>query len=474
MIKFETQCIFCGSADPRPDYTCDCRQEEWTNEYRVLKIRLKGDDLKKMIQSSFENYDPAHPDGMYQYKGLPNLDEKESLPQAVGGTGLFKLPVMPEDPQIELYIKNEGDNPSGCFKDRETVSCLLNSKKNDLNKAVIYSSGNAAASAALLSQFADIELVVFVPGDTYPEKINYITDHGADVIKIGDENTGFEEGYRIYAKMAADGYFLQNGYDDWSVRNPYRVEGDKTMAVEICKQLGKLKDKDAVVPDFVIVPTANGSCLAGIWKGFKELKEAAVIYSLPKMVSVGIEEGSPVYKAVEEQVKGEPVKRSLDEVDEKDAEMGSIILAEEGYDSIEAAKAVRESEGYAFELSAEDIKEFYDKLISDSKLLLNRYDLLPEPASVLSIAAIPHLRDKLEKAGEQLIVSVITGHGMKARNKVEDLIDDDEKINEIVDPLILRKKNSTPPKALKRGKVLNATVDMEDIKTTFEDLIVEH
>lgn len=200
-------------------------------------------------------------------------------------------------------MKNEGANPRGCFKDRETMLCLLNSKNNGFKKAVIYSSGNAAA---YYIERTVRQLLTFVAGDTYPEKINFIRSHGSDVVVIGDKETNFESDYRLFAKMGAAGLFANHNYDNWSVRNPFRVQGDKTIAVEIVKQLSE--GKNAVkVPDYVIVPTANGSCLAGIWKGFKELKTAGIIPRLPKMIPTGINNANPVCKAVRLNNTKEPV-----------------------------------------------------------------------------------------------------------------------------------------------------------------------
>jgi threonine synthase len=192
---------------------------------------------------------------------------------------------MSDDLGCQVYLKDEGTNPSGCFKDRETTMCLLNSIRRNLRNAVIYSSGNAAASAAIFAQKIDFHLVTFVAGDTYPEKIDFIRHHGSDVVVIGDSNTNFETGFRLFARLNADGVFSEKLYDNWSVRNPYRVQGDKTTALELVRQLAA--QQIPYVPDYVIVPTANGSCLAGIWKGFTELKALGIIEQLPKLARIG-------------------------------------------------------------------------------------------------------------------------------------------------------------------------------------------
>ncbi|MDZ7846921.1 MAG: pyridoxal-phosphate dependent enzyme [Owenweeksia sp.] len=209
----------------------------------------------------------------------------------VGLTPLFALPGLSEHFGHNIYIKSEGHNPSGCFKDRETALCMLNARRLGYKRAVIFSSGNAAASAAIAIQHTDFHLITLVSGDTYEDKIDYIRDHGSDVIVIGDDRINFETGYRLFAKLNAAGEFEQEQYDNWSVINPYRVQGDKTTAIEIHRQLLELAQSP--VPDYVIVPTANGSCLAGVWEGFKEMCRLGVIERLPRMVSAGYPQCQP-------------------------------------------------------------------------------------------------------------------------------------------------------------------------------------
>ncbi|MEX2336728.1 MAG: pyridoxal-phosphate dependent enzyme, partial [Fulvivirga sp.] len=286
LLKFEKRCLYCGRINNSVTYTCDCRSEKWFNEYRVLDIKLffTPQDKEDIFQS-FNTYSFDHADGIAQYKALPFRDWYPRKFEPVGLTPLYYLKNLSNGLNTQIFIKNEGENPSGCFKDRETLLALLNSKRRGLCHAVIYSSGNAAASAAKFAQKLDMQLITFVAGDTYPEKTDFIRRHGSDVIVVGDEKTSFEEGFRIFAAINAEGIFAENGFDNWSVRNPYRVQGDKTTAVEMVKQLGD-GPSDAKVPDWVVIPTANGSCIAGIWKGFKEMKQLGIISKLPKMVSV--------------------------------------------------------------------------------------------------------------------------------------------------------------------------------------------
>lgn len=466
-INFQEVCLHCGHPKQQENYVCSECNKSWQYEYRSMDLKMVYNSRsKKLLRESINTFDLTNPQGILQYAGLPHHHSKD-LPQfKVGLTPLLKLESFSKSYGCRVYAKAEGLNPSGCFKDRETLMCLLNSRNRKFNKAVIYSSGNAAASASIFAQKTDFGLVTFVAGDTYEEKIEYIRQHGSDVIVIGDEKTNFEQGYRIYAGINSMGLFNEQGYDDWSVRNPYRAQGDKTTAIEIVKQLGH-------VPNYVVVPTANGTCLAGMWKGFKELKELGVIDTLPKMVSTGIRNASPIYKAVQRQQTDRPVRCDLSKLHPEDAGLGSIILAEEGYDSLEATKAVLESEGTAVEVGYEEMVATLRNFLKDEETLASKYNLVPEPASLISIAAIAKIKQEHSISPDQTVVSVITGSGVKAREQIIDLLVKQE-LKDEVNELLDHRLETQFPKAKKKGRVFRVDEDFESVVTAFYNLDKEN
>lgn len=442
--------------------------KNWQREYRSLDIEIDyTEDTLQSIREAFDQYDFEDPKGILQYSGLP-VEFIHTKPMRVGLTPLLKMDHLSDHLDVRLYLKSEGQNPSGCFKDRETMMCMLHALKKGLRKTTIFSSGNAAASAAIFAQKNGIHLIACVPGDTYREKINFIISHGADVIILGDEESSFEEGYRIFATADARGLFRDNGYDNWSVTNPFRVQGDKTTAVEIIRQLRDIKG-EIFIPDLIIVPTANGSGLVGLWKGILELRRAGVIDSLPAMVSAGVRKASPIAKAVRNNIFHRPVRRDLKDVHLRDSRIGSIILASEGYDSIEAAKAVNASGGHAVEVTSSDIEMAYHLLLEMESDIACREDILPEPASLISIAAIQQLKKAGMVRKNDLVVSVITGSGVKARKKVEELIPDGEEIHQLVDEILERKKENQYPKAKSLGNIIRIPAGLRALRRAFLD-----
>lgn len=467
-MNFTALCRYCHNESNSPSYTCSCKTDPWISAYRTLYIEAKAEDLHDHGSESFHNYSLNHCRGMLQHTLLPNRDLATDPYPTVGLTPLYQLDNLSRHHGAAVHIKKEGDNPSGCFKDRETMMCLLNSKDRGNNKAVIYSSGNAAASAAYFSKRADHDLVAFVPGDTYTEKIHYIRNHSADVIVIGNNNTGFEDGYELFSRLNREGIFDDRGYDNWSVCNPYRVEGDKTMAIEIVKQLS---EKDTIsVPDFVLVPTANGSCLAGIWKGFKELYNGGLISELPKMVSVGIDHANPVAKSVRLNETVRPVQCTPSQTKRDEVEVGSIIVAEKGYDSMEAAEAVIESGGEAMELYPSDIQEALVNFLELEGPSALEHHLLPEPAGLTSLAGIDRLLQNNDISSSDTLVSIATGDGLKAKRKLHSLITHRADLQEKVNQIMARKERLTSTNGTKPGKKINIPNNLEEIRSSFLEL----
>ncbi len=467
-MEIQKRCLLCGEENDSLNYTCSCSTQPWAKEYRTLEVclSLNASERKSIIQSTL-NYQFDHPLGMLQYGGLPHRKQAPPDLDPVGMTGFHPLRHFGETAPGTIYVKNEGDNPSGCFKDRETLMCLLHMRSRDRHKAVIYSSGNAAASAAFFARQAGFSLVTFVAGDTYHEKIDYIQKQGSDVIVMGDESTNFEEGYRTFAKLNARGLFARQGYDNWSVRNPFRIHGDKATALEIVLQLGRQKPE---VPDYVIVPTANGCNLAGIWKGFKELNDLGLIDRLPRMVAAGVRHANPVAKAVSRRQVDVPQQCDLSPLDEDDHIIGSTIIAEEGYDSIQAAKAVLESDGFAVGITRQEVAKTLIHFLEKESDLALRESILPEPASLIALTAARKVQERKTSQEDHRIVSIITGHGLKAKSPLDELLNNRPELRKRTERLIQQKKQKTNATSMEKGHCFHVNASVRTIRPLFNHL----
>src|SRR5690554_2834388 len=184
-LAYYRRCLRCGEITTDANYVCNCEDAAWTNEYRLTELNyiLTPEDIERALEA-FRLYNLDAPGGMMQYTLLPHRSFAHHLKLRIGTTPLFNLPILSQLYKRELFIKDEGKNPGGSFKDRETAVAALHSLALGNDGAIIYSSGNAAASAALIARHLNIKLITCVPGDTYGEKVDYIRHQGSDVVRL--------------------------------------------------------------------------------------------------------------------------------------------------------------------------------------------------------------------------------------------------------------------------------------------------
>lgn len=188
-----------------------------------------------------------------------------------------------------LWIKDEAQNPTGSFKDRGLSLAISRAKELGVKKAAIPSAGNAGGSLAAYAALAGIEAHVFMPRDTPIANQIEVRQYGAELRLV--DGLISDCGRMIAALKTAEGW-----YDVSTLKEPYRVEGKKTMGYEIAEQL------NWHLPDVVIYPTGGGTGLIGMWKAFAELEELGWIGAArPRMVSVQASGCAPIVKAFAEQ-----------------------------------------------------------------------------------------------------------------------------------------------------------------------------
>jgi threonine synthase len=188
----------------------------------------------------------------------------------------------------QLWIKDEAQNPTGSFKDRGLSLAISRAKELDVKKAAIPSAGNAGGSFAAYAARAGIEAHVFMPRDTPMANQVEVEQYGAELTLV--DGLINDCGRIIAEKKATEGWF-----DLSTLKEPYRVEGKKTMGYELAEQL------NWHLPDVIIYPTGGGTGLIGMWKAFGELEELGWIGNKrPRMVSVQASGCAPIVKALDE------------------------------------------------------------------------------------------------------------------------------------------------------------------------------
>jgi threonine synthase len=216
-----------------------------------------------------------------------------------------------------------------------------------------------------------------------------------DVWELINRNPNSTEDAQI-SKLASLTY--QYYYDCNAALNPYRLEGNKTEAYEIYKSLMD-------IPDWVVVPTGNGSNLAGIWKGFKEMFDLGITNRLPKLICVQVKGGDPIAKAFEQK------KDTSVRIENPPDSIAEGIVARDCYDATKALRALRESNGIAVAVDDLEVIEYME-------LLAGKEGVFVEPTSATTLAAIGKLRETYAIDKSDKIVCVLTGSGLKATKEV--------------------------------------------------------
>jgi len=310
---------------------------------------------------------------------LPVTDTTPVITLNEGDTPLIKATNIHQEilQRVDLYFKYEGANPTGSFKDRGMTLAISKAVEDGARAVICASTGNTSASAAAYSAKANISTVVLIPeGKIAMGKLAQAMIHGAMVIQI-DGN--FDDALGIVREIVdKHPIALVNSL------NPYRIEGQKTAAFEVCDQLGR-------APDFHALPVGNAGNITAYWKGYREYHDAGRIGSLPRMLGFQAEGAAPI-------VLGHPVDRP--------ETVASAIRIGNPASWQKAVKARDESGGVIEAVSDEEILEAY-------RLIASKEGIFCEPASAASLAGVIKLSKRGYFKDGDTIVCTLTGNGLK-------------------------------------------------------------
>ena len=312
-----------------------------------------------------------------QYKEfLPVTEKTPKLTLHEGNTPLIKLENLSEELGIELYVKVEGANPTGSFKDRGMVFAVAKAKEEGSKAVICASTGNTSAAAAAYAARAGMKAVIVIPeGKVAAGKLAQAYMYGAEVIQI---EGNFDVALKMVRSISESSPItLVNSV------NPYRIEGQKTAAFEICDVL-------SAAPDYLAIPVGNAGNITAYWKGFKEYNDKKQT-GLPQIFGFEAEGAAAI-------VQGKPIENP---------ETIATAIRIGNPASWDSAVAAREESKGIIEAVSDD------EMISAYKLIASREGIFAEPASCASIAGV--LRSVKEgkiKAGSR-VVAVLTGNGLK-------------------------------------------------------------
>jgi threonine synthase len=296
-----------------------------------------------------------------------------------GNTPLFRAKRLAQviAPTVELYLKFEGMNPSGSFKDRGMTLAISKAVEAGSKTVICASTGNTSASAAAYSAHAGLETFVLIPeGKIAMGKLAQAIIHGATVIQV---EGNFDQALSIVKQLSTDfSITLVNSI------NPHRLEGQKTAAFEVCDALGE-------APEFHFLPVGNAGNITAYWKGYQDYRRHNKITRFPKMMGFQAEGAAPIV---------------LGRVVENPKTVATAIRIGNPASWKSALKARDESGGIIDRISDEEILEAYQKVASLEGIFC-------EPASAASVAGLAkwYQKGQLQEGG--IVVCTLTGHGLK-------------------------------------------------------------
>jgi threonine synthase len=346
-------------------------------DFRELAAALKKSDWKKT------------PLSVWRYRDfMPIHEASKIVTLSEGGTGLHQCQRLGAELGIrQLYVKNEGENPTGSFKDRGMTVGVTKAVELGVKSVICASTGNTSASLAAYAARAGLQCTVLIPsGKIAYGKLAQAIIYGARVIQV---RGNFDQALDIVLKLSekhGDVYLLNS-------INPFRVEGQKSLAYEMCEQLNQ------EAPDRMVVPVGNAGNISAIWKGLVEFHELGFIKTLPRMTGIQAVGAAPIAQAIKNR-SSEITPVAKPETIATAIRIGAPVSWKK------AMNAIRDSHGTAETVTDEEI-------LDAQRLLALLEGLFVEPASASSIAGLKKLLENGEIDKDERVVCVTTGHGLK-------------------------------------------------------------
>ena len=285
----------------------------------------------------------------------------------------------------EILIKDEGRLPTGSFKARGVALAVSMAKELGVTRMAMPTNGNAGAALAAYCSAADMESFVFCPEDTPQVNIDEIAFQGAKTFLVN--------GYiNDCGPIVGNGKEQMGWFDTSTLKEPYRIEGKKTMGLELAEQL------DWKLPDVILYPTGGGTGLIGMWKAFNELEAIGWIGpERPRMVAVQAEGCAPIVKAYDEGTRhAEPWQDA--------STIASGIRVPAAVGDFLILDAVRESNGFAVAVSDDAINQAHSQCASSEGILL-----CPEGAATLAALKQELKSGRIEPDEQVMLFNCATG-----------------------------------------------------------------
>ena len=353
---------------------------------QMLAVRY---DLPRVAASVTKDALRQRPPGMYRFRELlPLGPAEEPVDLGEGGTALLPLPRLAAHLGMRhLWAKDEGQNPTGSFKARGLGMAVTKARSLGVKGLMIPSAGNAGGAAAVYGARAGVPVVVVVPRGTPEAAVAEAVLAGAHVFTV-------DGSIATAGKLTAQVAPRLGWFDLATLKEPYRLEGKKTMGLELAEQMGW------ETPDYLMYPTGGGTGLVGIWKAYEELAAMGWVKTpQPRFVAVQAEGCAPVVKAWNE-------KAETTTPWENPVTHAAGLRVPGPFAGRQMLRILRETDGCAQAVSEGEIVEA-------QRLLARTEGIWTAPEAAAALAALIRLRDRRDVEPGDRVVMILTGCGIK-------------------------------------------------------------
>jgi len=374
------ECTLCGAEyDPEQViYTCP----EHDGVEGILEVKYDYD----VVHDRFDADLDGNIDTQWKYEAfLPVDDEADPVTLNEGGTDLFDAPRLSDALGVETLVKDDGRNPTGCFKDRASSVAVTKARHAGRDVICCASTGNAAASLSGYAARGGLDCRIFVPGDAPEGKLAQPLIYGADVLAV--EGT-YDEAYDLSVEVTEEfGWYNRN-----AAINPFQVEGKRTVGHELAEQSVVRGE----VPDWVVFSMGDGCTIAGAWKGFREFYELGYVDDHPKMLGVQADGATAIHDAFHGHEDADDVAETL----------ADSIAVGRPRNTVKACRALEESDGTSVVVPDEAI-------LDAMKLLGSNEGIFAEPAAATPVAGVREALSRDIVDEDDTVVVCSTGFGLK-------------------------------------------------------------
>lgn len=384
------RCTICGKFFKKDEAHLTCPN---CGEKGILDVEFDYEQLKNVLTLDYFNNNKNY--SMWRYYPLMGIKEdhiEEML--RIGWTPLVKSHNLKKKLGLkELYIKDDGLNPSGSSKDRASGVAVLKAIEEGAKVIACSSTGNAASSCACHAAHMGLPAVIFVPKRAPIGKLTQISLYGATLVIVDGD-------YKAAFKLSKEAIEKYHWYNRNAAINPFMVEGKKTVSFEIAEQL------NFKPTDWVVVSVGDGCTVGGVYKGFYEFYKLGLINQIPRILGVQSTGCEPFVVASRNH-------EALKECDENT--IADSIAVGIPRNPNKALRAIENSKGAWISVSDE-------KILKAMAILGKEEGIFAEPAASASLAGLIEALEKGIIKKEESVTVIVTGNGLKDPNNAQKAI----------------------------------------------------